>query len=83
MAALGPSKASKTVAFAHLAINKAITQRHVVGAGVENPRAANSITHRGLTGPNHSASLAQTFTGHFHSHQTITQEQSSINKVDL
>ncbi|KAM6513399.1 hypothetical protein FALCPG4_015823 [Fusarium falciforme] len=83
VAALGPNEASKTVAFAHLAINKAITQRYVVGAGVDNPRAANSITHRGLTGPNRFASLARTFTGHFHSHQTITQEQSGSNKVDL
>ncbi|KAF9766363.1 hypothetical protein IL306_001247 [Fusarium sp. DS 682] len=73
VAALGPNEASKT----------AITQRYVVGAGVDNPRAANSITHRGLTGPDRFASLARTFTGHFHSHQTITQEQSGSNKVDL
>ncbi|RSL79729.1 hypothetical protein CEP52_017488 [Fusarium oligoseptatum] len=83
VAALGPDEASKTVAFAHLAINKAITQRHVVVAGVDNPRTANSITHLGLTGPNRFASLARTFTGHFHSHQTITQEQCGSNKVDL
>ncbi|RSL78272.1 hypothetical protein CDV31_017277, partial [Fusarium ambrosium] len=83
VAALGPDEASKTVAFAHLAINKAITQRHVVDAGVNNPHTANSITHRGLTGPNRFASLARTFTGHFHSHQTITQEHCGSNKVDL
>ncbi|KAG4257574.1 hypothetical protein FPRO03_13836, partial [Fusarium proliferatum] len=83
VAALGPNEASRTVAFAHLAINKAITQRHVVGAGVDSSRAANSITHRGLTSPNRFASLARTFTGHFHSHQTITQEQSDSSKVDL
>ncbi|KAH6959652.1 hypothetical protein BKA56DRAFT_501499 [Ilyonectria sp. MPI-CAGE-AT-0026] len=83
VAAVGPNEASKTVAFAHLAINKAITQRYVVGDGVDKPRAANSITHRGLTGPDRFASLARTFTGHFHSHQTIAQEQSSRNKVDL
>ncbi|RTE68250.1 hypothetical protein BHE90_017374 [Fusarium euwallaceae] len=83
VAALGPDEASKTVAFAHLAINKAITQRHVVVTGVDNPRTANSITHLGLTGPNRFASLARTFTGHFHSHQTITQEQCGSNKVDL
>lgn len=71
VAALGPNEASKTVAFAHLAINKAITQRYAVGAGVDNPRAANSITYHGLTGPDRFASLARTFTGHFHSHQTI------------
>lgn len=82
VAALGSSEASETVAFAHLAIHKAITQRHVVGAGVDNPRAGYSITHRGLTGPNRFASLARTFTGHFHSHQTITQDQSG-NKANL
>ncbi|KAL7948131.1 hypothetical protein V8C42DRAFT_316778 [Trichoderma barbatum] len=66
VAALDPDEASKTVAFAHLAINKAITQQHVVGAGIDRP-----ITYRGLTGPDRFASLARTFTGHFHSHQTI------------
>jgi DNA repair exonuclease SbcCD nuclease subunit len=84
VAALDPKEASKTVSFAHLAINKAITQRYVVGAGVENPRAAISVTHHGLTGPDRFASLARTFTGHFHSHQTIAQEQSSSdNKINL
>ncbi|KAK3310152.1 P-loop containing nucleoside triphosphate hydrolase protein [Chaetomium strumarium] len=83
VAALSPDEANRTVAFAHLAINKAITQRYVVGAGVDSPRAANSITHRGLTGPGRFASLARTFTGHFHSHQTIAQEQSDSNKADL
>ncbi|KAF3065597.1 hypothetical protein CFAM422_009645 [Trichoderma lentiforme] len=77
VAALSPNEASKTVAFAHLAINKAITQRHVVSAGVDKPRVASSITYRGLTGPDRFASLARTFTGHFHSHQTIR------NNVDL
>ncbi|KAM6477926.1 P-loop containing nucleoside triphosphate hydrolase protein [Trichoderma sp. SZMC 28011] len=75
--ALGPNEASKTVAFAHLAINKAITQRHVVSAGVDKPHVTSSITYRGLTGPDQFASLARTFTGHFHSHQTIR------NNVDL
>ena len=84
VAALDPTEARKTVSFAHLAINKAITQRYLVGAGVDNPRAANSITYRGLTGPDRFASLARTFTGHFHSHQTIAQEQpSSGNKINL
>ncbi|RSL78132.1 hypothetical protein CEP52_017660, partial [Fusarium oligoseptatum] len=83
VAALGPDEASKMVAFAHLAINKAIMQRHVVDAGVDNPHTANYITHRGLTGPNRFASLARTFTGHFHSHQTIIQEHCGSNKVDL
>ncbi|KAK1826924.1 P-loop containing nucleoside triphosphate hydrolase protein [Podospora conica] len=82
VAALRPNEASKTVAFAHLAINKAITQRYVVGADVDNPRAAKPITYHGFTGPDRFASLARTFTGHFHSHQTIAQEQSSsIDKI--
>ncbi|KAL7955591.1 P-loop containing nucleoside triphosphate hydrolase protein [Trichoderma compactum] len=71
VAALSPKDASKTVAFAHLAINKAITQRHVVSAGVDKPRVTGSITYQGFTGPDRFASLARTFTGHFHSHQTI------------
>ncbi|EFX03530.1 gp46 recombination endonuclease subunit [Grosmannia clavigera kw1407] len=65
--ALDSKTARQTVAFAHLAINGAITQRHVVGG-------TNSITYRGLTGPDRFASLARTFTGHFHSHQTITPQ---------
>ncbi|KAK2593508.1 hypothetical protein QQS21_008774 [Conoideocrella luteorostrata] len=83
VAAQGLNEASKTVAFAHLAINKAITQRYVVGTGAGEPGAVNSIAHRGFTGPDRFASLARTFTGHFHSHQTITREQSGRNKVDL
>ena len=84
VAALDCKEASETVSFAHLAINKAITQRYVVDAGVENPRAATAVTHHGLTGPDRFASLARTFTGHFHSHQTIAQEQSSSdNKINL
>ncbi|CAH0053628.1 unnamed protein product [Clonostachys solani] len=83
VAALCPAEASNTVAFAHLAINKAITQRHVVSTSVDKPHVANSITYRGLTGPDHFASLARTFTGHFHSHQTITQERSNRHDVDL
>jgi recombinational DNA repair ATPase RecF len=75
VAALSPNEACKIVAFAHLAINKAITQRYVARAGVDNRRVANSIVHRGLTGPDWFASLARTFTGHFHSHQTITQDR--------
>ncbi|CAH0023888.1 unnamed protein product [Clonostachys rhizophaga] len=83
VAALCPTEASNTVAFAHLAINKAITQRHVVSTSVDKPRVANSITYRGLTGPDQFASLARTFTGHFHSHQTITQERSDGHHFDL
>lgn len=83
VATLDPNEASQTVAFAHLAINKAITQRYVVGAGVDNPRGTNSITHCGMMGPDRFASLARTLTGHFHSHQTIAQERSGCSKVDL
>ncbi|KAF7557919.1 hypothetical protein G7Z17_g291 [Cylindrodendrum hubeiense] len=72
IAAISPDEASKTVAFAHLAINKAITQRYVAG----RPLTANPITYSGLTGPDRFASLARTFTGHFHSHQIITQKRS-------
>lgn len=81
VAALGPSEASKTVAFAHLAINKAITQRYVVNTGISKLHAVNSITYRGLTGPDRFASLARTFTGHFHSHQTIFQKQPLHNST--
>ncbi|KAH0531361.1 hypothetical protein TsFJ059_000201 [Trichoderma semiorbis] len=77
VAALSANEASKTVAFAHLAINKAITQRYVVGSDVDKLRPTSSITYRGLTGPDRFASLARTFTGHFHSYQTIR------NNVDL
>ncbi|KAH6621144.1 hypothetical protein B0J18DRAFT_491466 [Chaetomium sp. MPI-SDFR-AT-0129] len=84
VAALNPNEAGDTVAFAHLAINKAITQRYVVGAdGIDNPRAINSITHHGLTGPGQFASLARTFTGHFHSHQTMMQEQPGTDSIGL
>lgn len=79
---LPPSEANETVAFAHLAINKAITQRYVATTSIEKPRVANSITYRGLTGPDRFASLARTFTGHFHSHQTIIQERFD-KKSDL
>ncbi|CAN8095759.1 unnamed protein product [Discula destructiva] len=69
---LKPRDAAETVAFAHLAIHKAVTQRHIVrpstGDSVMRP-----ITHRGMTGPGNFASLARTFTGHFHSHQTMIQ----------
>ncbi|KAK4158944.1 hypothetical protein QBC43DRAFT_294500 [Cladorrhinum sp. PSN259] len=83
IAALDPEAASKTVAFAYLAINKAIIQRHVVGADIANPRATNLITYRGLTGPDRFASLARTFTGYFHSYQMITQKHSGCKKDPL
>ncbi|KAF9778296.1 hypothetical protein IL306_004021, partial [Fusarium sp. DS 682] len=83
VASLSPTEASETVAFAHLAINKAITQRYVVGAGFKNLSAAKSVTYKGLTGPDQFASLARTFTGHFHSHQTILQKQPGTSEPDL
>ncbi|KAH7230918.1 P-loop containing nucleoside triphosphate hydrolase protein [Fusarium tricinctum] len=52
VASLSPTEASKTVAFAHLAINKAITQRYVVGDGFKNLSAAKPITYNGLTDTN-------------------------------
>lgn len=68
---LEPRDAAETIAFAHLAINKAITQRHVVRP--VTGESVQPIMHRGLTGPGHFARLARTFTGHFHSHQTMIQ----------
>ncbi|KAH6846930.1 P-loop containing nucleoside triphosphate hydrolase protein [Chaetomium sp. MPI-CAGE-AT-0009] len=38
--------------------------------------------YHGLTGPDRFASLARTFTGHFHSHQTINQKQSGRKDDD-
>ncbi|KAL6880756.1 P-loop containing nucleoside triphosphate hydrolase protein [Trichoderma novae-zelandiae] len=81
--ALDPDEASETVAFAHLAINKAITQRHIVRPDGDRLRAESSVTYRGLTGPDRFASLARTFTGHFHSHQTILQTQPGRKKTEL
>ncbi|KAI0147344.1 P-loop containing nucleoside triphosphate hydrolase protein [Xylariaceae sp. FL1272] len=70
VANLEAAEASDTVAFAHLAINRAVTQRHVIRS---DNTSAHSVRYRGLTGPDHFAQLARTFTGHFHSHQTILQ----------
>ncbi|KAK1251337.1 hypothetical protein MKX07_005892 [Trichoderma sp. CBMAI-0711] len=81
--ALDPNEARETVAFAHLAINKAITQRHIIRPDGDKLRAANSVTYRGLTGPHRFATLARTFTGHFHSHQTILQKHSGLSRSDL
>ncbi|KAK3989399.1 P-loop containing nucleoside triphosphate hydrolase protein [Cladorrhinum sp. PSN332] len=83
IAALDSAQASNTVAFGHLAINKAVIQRCVVGADADHPPAINSITYRGFTGPGRFASLARTFTGHFHSHQSILQEQPGRKKPNL
>ncbi|KAI1282380.1 P-loop containing nucleoside triphosphate hydrolase protein [Xylaria sp. FL0933] len=67
VANLDQHEAARTVAFAHLAINQAVTQRHVM----YSDGAAGSVRYRGLTGPDHFSPLARTFTGHFHSHQMI------------
>ncbi|KAI1194367.1 P-loop containing nucleoside triphosphate hydrolase protein [Nemania serpens] len=71
VASIPPDEAAHTVAFAHLAINRAVTQRHVVrdDRGV----VGHAVRYQGLTGPDHFRTLARTFTGHFHSHQTILQ----------
>ncbi|KAI1734544.1 P-loop containing nucleoside triphosphate hydrolase protein [Xylaria scruposa] len=71
VADLDPDEAAVTVAFAHLAINRAVTQRHVVRD--DGGDVGHSVRYQGLTGPDHFRTLARTFTGHFHSHQTILQ----------
>ncbi|KAI0429664.1 P-loop containing nucleoside triphosphate hydrolase protein [Xylaria sp. FL1042] len=71
VANLDQDEAARTVAFAHLAINQAITQRHVVYS--DSTGMGRSVRYRGLTGPDHFSPLARTFTGHFHSHQVILQ----------
>lgn len=90
--ALGHEVASETVAFAHLAIHKAILQRHTISsitdlgsndADGSGGWTVRPVTYRGLLGPQAFAPLARTFTGHFHSHQTILQPQrvSSANPL--
>ncbi|KAL8415285.1 hypothetical protein RB594_006218 [Gaeumannomyces avenae] len=74
--ALDPAEAKETVAFAHLAIHKAILQRHTVRSTPETPLYP--TRYRGLTGPGRFASLARTFTGHFHSQQIIRQPQQAV-----
>ncbi|KAI0454237.1 P-loop containing nucleoside triphosphate hydrolase protein [Xylaria acuta] len=68
VAELDRDEAALTVAFAHLAINRAVTQRHVVRN--DSSGGGPSVRYHGLTGPDH---FSRTFTGHFHSHQTILQ----------
>ncbi|OAA53582.1 hypothetical protein SPI_09289 [Niveomyces insectorum RCEF 264] len=72
VASLDPAKARETVAFGHLAINKAILQRYVQGSDQSKP-----LVYHGLIGPGHFSKLARTFTGHFHSHQVIPQKYNS------
>ncbi|KAK8064295.1 P-loop containing nucleoside triphosphate hydrolase protein [Apiospora saccharicola] len=71
VAALPAQEAAETVAFAHLAIHKAVLQRYAVDqvTGESRPCPA----YRGYTGPGEFRTLARTFTGHFHSPQTILQ----------
>ncbi|KAI1310848.1 P-loop containing nucleoside triphosphate hydrolase protein [Xylaria venustula] len=80
VADLDPAEAARTVAFAHLAINRAVTQRHVVNA--DGVGAGSSVRYRGLTGPDHFSSLARTFTGHFHSHQVILQPNQPASQTE-
>ncbi|KAI0509603.1 P-loop containing nucleoside triphosphate hydrolase protein [Xylaria bambusicola] len=61
VANVNSNEAAHTVAFAHLALNRAVTQRHVVYS--DTTKTGYSIRYRG------------TFTGHFHSHQTIIQPE--------
>lgn len=71
VAGLPAQDAAETVAFAHLAIHKAVLQRYAVDqvTGQRRPCPA----YKGLTGPGEFRTLARTFTGHFHSRQTIVQ----------
>ncbi|KAI1329690.1 P-loop containing nucleoside triphosphate hydrolase protein [Xylariaceae sp. FL0255] len=78
VAELRPTQAARTVAFAHLALNRAITQRYIVrsdGGGL-----GYSVRYKGLTGPDHFSALARTFTGHFHSHQTIFPSSQPVRR---
>ncbi|KAK5636878.1 hypothetical protein RRF57_012590 [Xylaria bambusicola] len=63
VANVDPSEAAHTVAFAHLALNRAVTQRHVVYS--DTAETGYSVRYQGLTGPDHFSTLA--------SHQTIVQ----------
>ncbi|KAI1480303.1 P-loop containing nucleoside triphosphate hydrolase protein [Daldinia eschscholtzii] len=69
---LDPKNAANTVGFGHLAINRAITQRYTVNS--ETGKPGFSVRYPGLTSVGGFAPLARTFTGHFHSHQTILQD---------
>lgn len=84
VAHLDARDAADTVAFAHLALHRAITQRHIIHPGLENTKhktGTRSVAYHGLTGPGYFASLARTFTGHFHCHQTITQSSIAVSAL--
>ncbi|KAI1445161.1 P-loop containing nucleoside triphosphate hydrolase protein [Annulohypoxylon stygium] len=68
---LDPKIAANTVGFGHLAINRAITQKHIINPETGMPGLPSR--YPGLTSASEFSSLARTFTGHFHSHQTIFQ----------
>ncbi|RYP11972.1 hypothetical protein DL767_011541 [Monosporascus sp. MG133] len=68
---LDSKEAAMTLGFGHLAINRAITQKHVTDP--QTGKAGRPMRYPGLTGVGDFAPLARTFTGHFHSHQTILQ----------
>ncbi|RYP15285.1 hypothetical protein DL765_005809 [Monosporascus sp. GIB2] len=68
---LDSKEAATTLGFGHLAINRAITQKHVIDP--QTGEAGRPMRYPGLTGVGNFAPLARTFTGHFHSHQTILQ----------
>ncbi|KAI0017533.1 P-loop containing nucleoside triphosphate hydrolase protein [Xylariomycetidae sp. FL0641] len=76
--ALDPQEAADTVAFGHLALNKAVTTRHVVRP--DGPKSL-PVTYRGFLGPDQFLPLARTFTGHFHSHQTMLQSEHSYKPL--
>ncbi|KAI0204431.1 P-loop containing nucleoside triphosphate hydrolase protein [Astrocystis sublimbata] len=75
VANLDPHDAARTVAFAHLALNKAITQRHIVRDDTGD--LGYSIRYKGFTSPDHFSALARTFTGHFHSHQIMLRSDQN------
>ncbi|TGJ78676.1 hypothetical protein E0Z10_g10094 [Xylaria hypoxylon] len=57
VADVDPDEATHTVAFAHLAINRAVTQRHVVRT--DGGDMGHSVRYQGLTGPDHFSTLAR------------------------
>lgn len=83
VAHLDARDAADTVAFAHLALHRAITQRHIIHPGLEKDKhKTRSVAYHGLTGPGCFASLARTFTGHFHCHQTILQSSIAASALN-
>ncbi|KAK8113579.1 hypothetical protein PG984_014105 [Apiospora sp. TS-2023a] len=80
VAALPAQEAAETAAFAHLAIHKAVLQRYAVDQVTGERRSCPA--YRGYTGPGEFRTLARTFTGHFHSPQTILQSPQDQLPVD-